>query len=295
MRTGRSRPSSCRTTPTSVSASKTLPLAAEARGRRDRNASARQGSIAAAGPILVSSSRSVSTAWRPGRRRCSSGRSRRSRRRGDPATRDPRHAAENAQAGTPPWLGRRSAGSSSGSRRRSGIIRAMNVGVAKEIKGRVSRRADSRGCARADAARAQRRRRAGRRRGKRVSRLVLHRGRRADRLGRGGHQADSRLVLKVKPIPEEFGRLREGQVLFPCSPSRGERGAHEGADGERRSVCRVRDRRNRRSCAAAARADEWIAGRPGLTGGSDVPREAARRARAAAGRRARVLLPGRRS
>ena len=58
----------------------------------------------------------------------------RSRRRRDPRDAKPAARSREREAGTPPWFGRRSAASSSGLRRRSGIIRTMNVGVAKEIK-----------------------------------------------------------------------------------------------------------------------------------------------------------------
>ena len=100
--------------------------------------------------------------------------------------------------------------------------------------------------------------------------------------------ADSELVLKVKePHPRGVRPAARGPGAVHLSPSRRQRGAHEGADGERRGVCRVRDGRDRRPCAAAAGADERDRRPPGLTGRSDVPREAARRARAAARRRAR--------
>ena len=85
--------------------------------------------------------------------------------------------------------------------------------------------------------------------------------------------ADSELVLKVKePIPEEFGRLREGQVLFTylhlaASEELTKALMESGAACVAYETVETDDRR-----AAAAGADERDRRPPGLTGGSDVPR-----------------------
>ena len=85
----------------------------------------------------------------------------------------------------------------------------------RDQAGRVPRRAHSRRRARAPPARPRGARRDGGRRGERVPRRRLRRRRRADRVAstRSGPRPSS--LLKVKePIAAEYGRLREGLVLF---------------------------------------------------------------------------------
>ena len=235
-----SRPSSCRTTRTSVSEQELLPLAAElgiavivmrplGKGRLLR----REPDPRELEPLREHGVETWAQAllkWAlPGR----------SRRRGDP--RDPRPSARRGERAWHAAVARPGGApaSSSGLRRPSGIIRAMNVGVAKEIK------QDEYRVALTPAGALELTRHGhnvvveqGAGEGS-VPRLVLHGGRRADRIGREVW-ADSELVLKVKePIPEEFGRLR-GPGAVHLSPSRRERRATRATSMERRGVSRTR-------------------------------------------------------
>ena len=99
---------------------------------------------------------------------------------------------------------------------------------------------------------------------------------------------EAELLLKVKePLAEEFPRIRAGQTLFTYLHLAPAPAADAGADGVGRDVHRLRDGRDRRPQAAAARADER-GGRPaGAADGRDEPREAEGRPRHPARRRAR--------
>ena len=68
---------------------------------------------------------------------------------------------------------------------------------------------------------------------------------------------EAELLLKVKePLPAEYPLLREGLVLFTYLHLAAERGADARARRERSCLRRLRDGRDRRPRAAAARADE---------------------------------------
>ena len=65
------------------------------------------------------------------------------------------------------------------------------------------------------------------------------------------------MILKVKePVPEEYGRLREGQILFTYLHLAASQGAHPGADRSQGLGGRVRDGADARRRAPAPRADE---------------------------------------
>ena len=100
------------------------------------------------------------------------------------------------------------------------------------------------------------------------------------------------MLLKVKePIAAEYPRLREGLVALHVSPHRRRRAAHTRSRRQRNRGRRLRDRRDGRPPAAAARADERDRRPARVAGRRVLPREAAGRPRPAprrrSGRRAR--------
>ena len=176
-------------------------------------------------------------------------------------------------------------------RSRSCIVpRAMRIGVAREIKQREYRVAlDAGRSARARPARPRGDRRAGRRAWARASPT-----RPTSRSGRGIAPVDdvwasAELLLKVKePIAEEYGRLREGLTLFTYLHIAADEPLTRALVDSGITGDRLRDRREGRPPAAAARADER-GGRPARAAdGRVVAREGARRPRHPARRRARA-------
>ena len=88
------------------------------------------------------------------------------------------------------------------------------------------------------------------------------------------------LVLKVKePLPDEYGRLRAGQILFTYLHLAPARELTEALVALRGDLHRLRDRRDGRRAAAAARADERGRRPPGAADGRAGAGEARRRPR----------------
>ena len=103
---------------------------------------------------------------------------------------------------------------------------------------------------------------------------------------------EAELIVKVKePQPAEVATPRAAPHALHVPAPRRRRGVDAGADGVGRDVHRVRDRRGRPRPAAAARADVRGGGQDRDPGGRVHPREAARRARDPARRRARAWRP----
>ena len=99
---------------------------------------------------------------------------------------------------------------------------------------------------------------------------------------RGWHRVDevwaaAQLMLKVKePLPEEYPRLREGQILFTYLHLAASKELTEALVASGATCVALRDRRDSRRRVAAARADERDRGPARGPGGRVLPGEAAR-------------------